>query len=127
MTTTTTNELTNGTNGRWLGQRGIYRHHQPDVEDVIRQSAAKPGEGIDHVMSTAVSAGTVVGELIRQVYDDEVGYIAEINGTAEHGGLSDVVAYSLDNIAALTKVANDLRYEWEQITGRHKGVTWSVL
>jgi hypothetical protein len=80
-------------------------------------------------MSTSVAKwADVRGELIRSVADDgEIEYEARINGTEEHYGVSDVAAYSIDKLAALAKVANDLRYEWEQITGRHEGVTWQVL
>jgi hypothetical protein len=122
MTTTTTNELTNG---RWLGKRGIFRHHAPDVEDINPE----PGELVFHTMSTSVADwADVRGELIRSVADDgEIGYEVRINGTEEHYGFSDVAAYSIDKLAALAKVTNDLRYEWAQITGLHKGVTWSVL
>jgi hypothetical protein len=125
MTTTTTNELTNG---RWLGNspsvRGIFRHHVPDVWDINPE----PGELVFHTVSTSVAdwAG-VRGELVRCIGEGGVSYEARINGTEEHCGLSDIAAYSLDKLSALAKVANDLRYEWEQITGQHKGVTWSVL
>jgi hypothetical protein len=80
-------------------------------------------------MSTSVADwADVRGELIRSVADDgEIGYEVRINGLEEHYGFSDVAAYSIDTLAALAKVANDLRYEWAQITGLHKGVTWSVL
>jgi hypothetical protein len=126
MTQHTDNELTNGANGRWLGSspsvRGIFRHHVPAVEEINLE----PGEFVFHVVSTSVG-GNVRGELIRCVAVGEVSYKARINGTEEHYGFSDVAAYSIDNLAALAKVANDLRYEWEQITGRHKGVIWSVL
>jgi hypothetical protein len=125
MTTTTTNELTNGRNGRWLGQRGIFRHHVPDIEDINPE----PGEVVFHTVSTSVAdwAG-VRGELIRSVADDgEIGYEVRINGLEDHYGLCDVAASSIDSLAGLAKVTNDLRYEWAQITGLHKGVTWSVL
>lgn len=128
MTTTNTNELTHRVNGRWLGGqpgvRGIFRHYVPAVEDINPE----PGEVVFHIVSTSVAdwAG-VRGELVRCVGEGEVLYEARIDGTEDHCGLSDVAAYSLDNIAALAKVTNDLRYEWEQITGRHKGVIWSVL
>jgi hypothetical protein len=129
MSTTTTNELTNGTNGRWLGGqpgvRGIFRHHVPAVEDIIPE----PGEVVFHTVSTSVAdwAG-VPGELIRSVFDDgEIGYEARIDGLEDHYGLCDASATNLDNLAALAKVSNDLRYEWSAITGLHKDVTWSVL
>ena len=132
MTTTTTNELTNGANGRWLGwrltskptgTRGIFRHYVPAVEDVNPER----GELVFHTVSTSVAdwAG-VRGELIRWVSEDEIGYEVRINGTEEHGGICDIAAYTLDDLAGLAKVANDLRYEWEQFTGLHEGVTWSV-
>jgi hypothetical protein len=81
-------------------------------------------------MSTVVSgqfSGSVVGELIRWVCDDEVDYEARINGVEDHGGICDIAAYTLDDLWALSKVTNDLRYEWAQITGLHEGVTWTVL
>ncbi|MDT5152784.1 MAG: hypothetical protein QOI01_4517 [Mycobacterium sp.] len=69
-------------------------------------------------MSTAVSgefSGDVVGELIRCVVDGEVGYEVRINGTEDHAGICDIAAYSYRNIWALSKVTNDLRYEWAAI------------
>jgi hypothetical protein len=128
MTNTPTNELTHRVNGRWLGGqpgvRGIFRHYVPAVEDINPE----PGEAVFHTVSTSVADwADVRGELVRCVGEGEVSYEARIDGTEDHCGLSDVAAYSLDNLAALAKVANDLRYEWEQITGRHKSITWSVL
>jgi hypothetical protein len=130
MTTTTDNKLTNG---RWLGSRltsaptgtrGIFRHYVPDVEDINPER----GEVVFHTISTSVANGADVrGELIRWVSDGEVGYEVRINGLEEHGGISDAAAYSIASLAGLAKVANDLRYEWEQYTGLHEGVTWSVL
>jgi hypothetical protein len=126
--TITTNELTNGTNGRWLGGqpsvRGIFRHHVPAVEDINPE----PGVVVFHTVSTSVAdwAG-VRGELVRCVGEGEVSYEARIDGLEDHYGLCDASATSLDNLSALAKVANDLRYEWSAITGLHKGVTWSVL
>jgi hypothetical protein len=103
MTTTTTNELTNGTNGRWLGQRGIFRHHVPAFKDINPE----PGEVVFHTMSTSVAEwADVRGELIRSVFDDgEVSYEARIDGLEDHYGLCDA-------FSALAKVSNDLRYEW---------------
>jgi hypothetical protein len=120
--TTTHDELTNG--GRWLGQRGIFRHYAPDVEDINPE----PGEVVFHTVSTSVACWSGVrGELIRWVSEDEIGYEVRINGSTEHGGICDIAAYTIDDLSALAKVTNDLRYEWEQITGLHEGVTWSVL
>ena len=51
MTTTNTHELANGVNGRWLGQRGIYRHYHPHVEDINLE----PGEVVFHTVSTSVA------------------------------------------------------------------------
>ena len=50
MTTVTANPvgavddeaLANGPKGRWLGTRGIYRHYQPDVEQLRRESEKIP-------------------------------------------------------------------------------------
>src|SRR5882757_1873608 len=136
MTTTTTNELTNGVNGRWLGSRltstptgtrGIFRHYVPDVDSIDLKEW--PDEIASHTMSTSVAdwGNDVRGELIRHVGVGIVDYEARIDGTEETCGVSDIAAYSIDKISALAKVANDLRYEWAQITGLHEGVTWSVL
>jgi hypothetical protein len=126
MTTTTTNELTNA-NGRWLGNRGIFRHYAPDVDSIDLKEW--PDEIAFHTMSTSVAHwdNDVRGELIRCVAEGEVSYEARIDGTEETYGFCDIAAYSLDKLCALAKVANDLRYEWAQITGLHEGVTWSVL
>jgi hypothetical protein len=97
MTTTTTNELTNG---RWLGQRGIFRHYVPDVDSIDLKEW--PDEFAFHTMSTSVG-GNVRGELIRCVAEGEVSYEARINGAEEHCGLSDIAAYSISSLAALAK------------------------
>lgn len=124
MTTTTTNELTNG---RWLGQRGIFCHNVPAVEDIDPKDW--DGEPAQHTMVTAVTNG-VRGELIRWAWKDgEVSYEARINGTEDHGGTCDVVAYGIDSLCALSKVANDLRYMLEAILDpdtRGAWSTWSV-
>jgi len=136
MTTTTTNELTNGVNGRWLGSRltstptgtrGIFRHYVPDVDSIDLKEW--PDEIASHTMSTSVAHwdNDVRGKLIRCVAEGEVSYEARINGTEETYGFADISAYSLDKLSALAKVANDLRYEWAEITGLHEGVVWSVL
>jgi hypothetical protein len=60
---TTTNERSLPTNGRWLGNRGIFRHHVPDVEHID----PKAGAVLFHTMVTAFSydTGGAIGELIR--------------------------------------------------------------
>jgi hypothetical protein len=132
MTTThdddaTTNELANGRNGRWLGQRGIFRHYAPDVDSIDLKEW--PDEIAFHTMSTSVAHwdNDVRGQLIRCVGEGEVSYEARINGNEETYGFSDIAAFSIDKLAAIAKVCNDLRYEWAQITGLHEGVIWSVL
>src|ERR1700738_28439 len=120
MTTTTTpDERSLPTKGRWLGNRGIFRPYVPQVEDVDHKAGE---EVVFHTMVTAISfdTGGAIGELVRWVTNDEpaeVGYEVRIHGLDEHAGICDVAAYSIDSIAAIAKVANDLRYEWEIITG----------
>lgn len=131
MTTVTAPDgLIQGATGRWLGRRGIFRHYQPDIDAVQSQSKTAPDEVIFHTMSTAVSgqfSGTVIGELVRWVSNGDFGYEVRINGVDNGDGVCDAAAFTLDEIWGLAKVASDLRYEWEQITGLHDGVTWSVL
>jgi hypothetical protein len=92
---------------------GIWRHYTPDIEDVDLNGE----EGVEHVISTS-DAGPVVGKLIRWVWNDgEVGYEARIDGVEDSGGVSDIAAFSTDMIGAIACVANDLRYEWEILTG----------
>ncbi|MCV7056284.1 hypothetical protein [Mycolicibacterium gilvum] len=129
MTTTVTpptDELVDGRGGRWLGKRGIYRHNQPAVECVD----VEDGGVAFHTMVTSVGWDPgIKGELIRWVASDgEVGYEVRINGTEEDAGTCDVAAFSIDSLGALAKVANDLRYEWEIITGVYasEGIRWSV-
>lgn len=114
-------ELREGINGRWLGKRGIFRHYQVMTENAIL--ASKKPRNKDKVffytMSTAVSgvfSGAVVGELIRWVSNGEVGYEARINGVDNGDGICDLAAHTVTDLAAVAKVANDLRYEWESIT-----------
>jgi hypothetical protein len=125
-TITSVNEFTNGP-GRWLGQRGIFRHDQPCIEEVQRE--LQPGEMCFHTMVTAVSFdGGPVGELIRWIHGDEYGYEVRVDGLDEHGGVSDAAAFTIDSLDGLAKVARDLRYEWELITGVYadQGRVWSV-
>src|SRR4051794_11901263 len=99
MSTTTTNELTNG---RWLGRRGIFRHRQLTAE-LVRATLA-PDECVSHTMSTVVSgefSGEVVGELIRWVDAEAVTYEVRINGFDNLGGICDIAAYTLDDLRAL--------------------------
>jgi hypothetical protein len=119
-------ELISGHNGRWLGKRGIFRHYVPHVDGV--HPSEWPGEMAFHVMVTAVAewAPTMVGELIRVMYDDVVSFEVRINGTDDDAGICDVAAFSVDSLAALAKIANDLRYEWEIITGVYPDVKWDV-
>jgi hypothetical protein len=118
---TAMNELTNG---RWLGERGIFRHYAPDPEDVDFDGQ----EVVYHTMVTAIGYDDIEGELIRGVADDvEVLYEVRINGLDEHYGVCDAVAYSIDSLAGLAKVANDLRYEWEIIAGVYPEMKWSVF
>jgi len=127
--TTPANGRSLPTNGRWLGNRGIFRHYVPDVEDVDLKAGE---EVVFHTMVTAISydTGGAIGELVRWVAKDEaaceVGYEVRINGLDEHAGTCDVAAYSIDSIAAIAKVANDLRYEWEIITGVYPDLEWHV-
>jgi hypothetical protein len=132
MTTTTTNELTNGTNGRWLGSRltstptgtrGIFCHNVPAVEDIDPKD-----ELAHHTMVTAVApwAPSVQGELIRWVTAGEVLYEARINGLDEHYGICDAAAFSHESLCALAKVANDLRYMWEAILDPDERGAWST-
>jgi hypothetical protein len=126
-TTTTTPELTNAA-GRWLGSRGILRHYVPGI-NVVNLKAFDRGVAF-HTVVTAV-AGEVVGELIRSVSKDRhkelrADYEVRINGLDESYGICDVAAYTIDSLADLAKDADDLRYEWEIITGVYEGTTWSV-
>ncbi|WP_041787081.1 hypothetical protein [Mycobacterium intracellulare] len=112
-------ELIEGIHGSWLGRRGIFRHSQPSAEDAIVISKAC-GHPVSHVMSTAVSgefSGEVVGELIRWAdgHDDSITFEARIDGTPDSAGISDIAAYSYEDILALAKVSNDLRSEWAAI------------
>lgn len=112
-------ELVDGVDGRWLGRRGIFRHDQPTAQAAISASKAC-GEPVTHVMSTAVSgefSGDVVGELIRWAdgHDDSITFEARIDGTQDSAGVSDVAAYSYEDICAIAKVSNDIRYEWAAI------------
>jgi hypothetical protein len=126
MTTITppedTEQLITGLQGRWLGKRGIFRHVVPAVEDVSLNGE----ESVHHVMVTSV-AGAVAGWLIRWTWEDgEINYEVRINGTEEHYGQSDVAAHSIDTLADLAQVANNLRQEWEIVTGVRENHVWSV-
>jgi hypothetical protein len=69
----------------------------------------------------------VIGQLIRWVWNDgEMGYEARFDGLDETGGLSNAAAATIGSCAALAWVANEIRYEWEIITGVHedRGIVW---
>ena len=71
-------------------------------------------------MSTAVSgefSGEVVGELIRWAdsHDESIFFEARIDGTPDSAGITDIAAFTYEDIRAVAKVANDLRYEWAAI------------
>ncbi len=122
-----TEQLINGVDGRWLGKRGIFRHQQPDVDQINFDDWP---QGIaSHTMVTAVAdwvQPVVKCELIRWVDKHEVTYEARVGGLEDPAGICDAVAYSIDYLAALAKVANDVRYEWEIISGVYPDRTWSV-
>ena len=61
-------------------------------------------------------AWPVVGQLMRWVSDDgEIGYEARIDGLEEAAGICEAVAFDVYSVGALACVANNLRYEWENI------------
>jgi hypothetical protein len=108
--------------GRMCGRGNIVRHYVPDPEDVDLQGE----EGLSQVMVT-VWCGGVIGQVIRWVWkDDEDSYEVRIDGLEDHGGICDAAAFSIDALRAIAYVANELRYEWEIITGVHagRGVVW---
>ncbi len=121
MPTTTTPNVPPpvGPTGYWLGSRGIFRHYRPTDVSALFESK-QCGQPVSHVMSTAVSgefSGEVVGELIRWAdgADESITYEARIDGTPDSAGITDIAAYTYEDIRAVAKVANDLRYEWAAI------------
>ncbi|UVO14250.1 hypothetical protein NM962_09730 [Mycobacterium sp. SVM_VP21] len=100
--------------GRWLGERGIFRHFQPTDAEAL-QAAQDADEPVLHVMSTCLSGvydGLVTGELVRWVHPDgELTYEARIRGLPQHG-TTDLVAAELDELCDIAKVLQELRYEW---------------
>jgi hypothetical protein len=113
--------------GRHCSRGNIIRHYVPDPEDVDLQGE----EGLSQVMVT-VWCGDVIGQLIRWVWKDdegsEVSYEARIDGAEDPGGVCHVAAFSVDACRAIAYVSNELRYEWEIITGAHavRGVVWQA-
>jgi hypothetical protein len=95
----------------------------PPVEDI---DASTIDGVVFHTMVT-VNAGDVEGQLLRWIgADGEVVYEARIDGVEVHGGVCDVAAYGISSIACLARVANELRYEWEIITGVYGDKQWTV-
>ena len=104
------------------GRGNIVRHFVPGVAEVDFGGE----EGVFHVMVTAWD-GDVVGQLIRWVWDDgDVGYEARIDGLDENGGFSDACALTVDKCGGIASVANELRYEWEIITGVYGDNQWEA-
>lgn len=101
--------------GRWLGERGIFRHFQP-TDDEALAAAREAGVPIRHVMSTCLSGvfdGDVTGELIRWADPDgTIYYNAVVNGLPDSNGLADLFLENLTEMCDLTKVLQGLRYEW---------------
>lgn len=107
--------------GRML-RSGIFRHRQPDPDEVDYEGQ----DDISHVMVSS-GAGDVEGRLIRWASKDgEVSYEVRIDGLEEHFGLSDVAAFDIKSLDNLAFVANNLRYEWQIITGVYPDEVWSV-
>jgi hypothetical protein len=60
-------------------------------------------------------------ELVRSV-DDSVGYEARLTAQLDEiGGIC-----TLEDLGAVAKVTNDIRYEWEIVTGVYPDLRWSV-
>jgi hypothetical protein len=102
----------------------IFRHYAPPADSIDLAG----DEVVFHTMVSSFSDpdGTIAGELVRWVDDrGEVGYETRINGVEDNGGVSDICAFSIEMIAAIARVANDLRYEWELITGVYADQEWT--
>jgi hypothetical protein len=119
-------QLITGARGRWLGPRGIFCHRVPDVEDIDPKDW--DGALAHHTMVTVVAdwAPGTRGELIRWVDAEEVSYEARINGLEDHAGICDASAFSLESLAALEKIAGDLRYMWEVAIDPDTRGAWST-
>jgi hypothetical protein len=102
----------------------VFRHRgMPPVEDIDPSTI----DGVVFHTMVTVNAGDVEGQLLRWIGDDgEVGYEARIDGLEEQGGVCDVAAYSISSIACLARVANEIRYECEIVTGVHGDKQWTV-
>jgi hypothetical protein len=125
---TTATELINGVQGRWLGPRGIFCHIVPAVEDI---DPKEWDNGMaHHTMVTAIAewAPSLHGELIRSVDWEagEVSYEARIDGIEDPDGICDIAAFTRNDLAALAKVANDLRYMWDAILDPEGRGRWSM-
>lgn len=110
----TTSELSE-TTGRWLGERGIFRHFQP-TDDEALGAASESGEPVLHVMSTCLSGsfdGDMTGELVRWAEPDgTIRYEATVGGLPERGDTNVLVAAGLGELCDVAKVLGNLRYEW---------------
>lgn len=104
----------NETTGRWLGERGIFRHFQPSDDEALK-TARKTGETVLHVMSTCLSGiydGDVTGELVRWAAPDgTIRYEGSVRGLPEHG-TTDLVIANTRELVSVAKVLGNLRYEW---------------
>ena len=56
----------------------------------------------------------------------DVGYEVRIDGLEETSGVCEVAAFSIPSISCVALVANELRYEWEIITGVYPDTKWRV-
>lgn len=93
---------------------GIFRHYAPPVESVDLDGE----ELVWHTISSSFydPDGTIGGRLLRWVDNQgEVGYEVRIDGMEDSSGICDLAAYSIDMINAVAWVANNLRYEWQEI------------
>lgn len=104
----------NETTGRWLGERGIFRHFQPSNDEALN-AARESGEIVLHIMSTCLSGafdGDVTGELVRWAKPNgTIRYEATVRGLPEHG-TTDLVIANTRELVAIAKVLGNLRYEW---------------
>lgn len=106
----TTSELSE-TTGRWLGERGIFRHFQP-TDDEALEAASESGEPVLHVMSTCLSGsfdGDMTGELVRWAEPDgTIRYEATVGGLPERGDTNVLVAAGLGELCDVAKVLGNL-------------------
>jgi hypothetical protein len=93
------------------------------VQENLADRSLVEGDGVQMWLKSE-DPGADDAEAFANQRDGEVGYEVNINGLEDYG-IADVCTYCIDATADIACVANDLRYEWELVTGVYRPDQWT--